>query len=158
MKRNKRYLLLLLVISMLGLSGCGSSSYLASNDFYEKNRASVEERVNGGEEAGETGVEKIYNNTMQKIENNDYEELEGTDIFDKFNRLFLGGSYRVYLAIRGMSPIFLIMGWGIGASMFAFCKQNKRLKRFGLVLIIFSTFFFFTFWIVGALLNKMFLY
>lgn len=158
LKRNSLLLLLLLLVSILGLSGCGSSSYLASNDFYEKNKDSVEERVNGGEESEETGIEKIYNNTMRKIETNDYEELKGSNVFDKLNRIFLGGSYRVYLAVRGVSPILLIIGWGIGASMFAFCKRNKHLKRSGIVLIVFSTFFFFSFWIGGALLNKMFLY
>lgn len=134
-RRRKSVSLLLFLISVFCLFGCGSGEVQNSpeNSFYERSAISEEELVIDYQDS----IDKIYQNAMERfMDPNAIEELEGSDVFDRINRKFLSGYHRTYRVFRSISPVIIVCSVAIGILMMVLARRNKKVKRTGLMVFV----------------------
>lgn len=137
MKRQYRKVLisLMMLFCIINAVGCGGTMVqnTPEDSFYE--RSAVDESELGTNEM--SNLDKIYNDAFDRFTDPDAaEEMEGTDIFDKVSRKLISGYYRTYRVFRSMSPIIIACSIAIGVLMMVLSRQNKKLKRAGLMIFI----------------------
>lgn len=138
MRQGKLWKIMLLVIitlCMFSCIGCGSDAVknTPEDSFYE--RAGENEALL--DDGYVSNADKIYQNAMERfMEPGNAEKLEGTDIFDKVNRQFLSGYHRTYRVFRSSSPVIIVCSIAIGILMMVLARQNKKVKRTGLMVFM----------------------
>lgn len=135
-KQYKKMLIsIMLLISIFTATGCGNGMVqnTPEDSFYE--RSAVDESELGNREMN--NLDKIYNDAFDRFTDpNAGEEMEGTDIFDKLSRKVISGYYRTYRVFKSISPIIIACSIAIGILMMVLSRQNKKLKRAGLMIFI----------------------
>lgn len=138
MKNRKIYRLfmsVLLLITTITISACGSSTVVNTpeDSFYE--RSEREDDLLGNNY--QNNADEIYQKAMERfMEPGAGGDMEGRDIFDKVNRQFLSGYHRTYRVFRSISPVVIVCSVAIGILMMVLARQNKKVRRTGLVVFI----------------------
>lgn len=133
-KGKKTAGILIVVIIVCIASGCsGSVENTPLDSFYERSEVDEHELVDGYQDK----LDKVYQDAYDRLmDPSSVEKMEGTDGFDRINRMFLKGYYKIYRTFRSMSPIIVISSIVIGWLMMKLSRANKKIRRTGLVVFI----------------------
>ena len=132
-KENTKGLLMVLLISLLS-TGCAKKK---EEDFYVPytERSTQNEENLFKEES--TPLDKLYNETFKRVMDPErVEELDGADFFDKLTRRFVSRYYRTYRSLSSIGFYLKPASMMIGFMIMIFSKNNKSIKKTGLVVFV----------------------
>ena len=122
-----------MLLGMLIFTGCGSVQNTPDDPFYVRSDVNVDEIA---EESGGK-LDKVYQEAFDRLmDPENVKELEGDNFFDKMNRVILNGYYKSYRTFRSISPVIVVSSIVMGWLMMKLSKQNKKIRRTGLVVFI----------------------
>lgn len=130
-----RMVMLMILPTVLFLSACGESTVVNTpeDSFYDRSARDEEQLGN----TYQSNADEVYQKAMERfMEPGAGGEMEGSDIFDKVNRQFLSGYHRTYRVFRSISPVVIVCSIAIGILMMVLARQNKKVRRTGLVVFI----------------------
>lgn len=132
-KENIKGLLMVLLISLLS-TGCAKKK---EEDFYVPytERSTQNEENLFKEES--TPLDKLYNETFKRVMDPErVEELDGDDFFEKLTRRFVSRYYRTYRSLSSIGFYLIPASMMIGFMIMIFSKNNKSIKKTGLVVFV----------------------
>lgn len=128
-----RKVILLLMVAVSLLTGCGSVDNSPEDSFYDRSELDDEQLDNGYQDR----MDKIYDEAFDRVmDPSSAVELEGDDGFDKVSRALIKGYHKAYRTFRTISPVIAVSSIVIGWLMMKLSRQNKRIRRAGLFVFI----------------------